>query len=54
MYSFVAGEKPLLATSRFPQLQQSNSASAYLIPCRELTEAGINPHTDLKVRFSAP
>jgi phosphonate transport system substrate-binding protein len=23
-----------------------------LIPCRELTEAGINPNTELKVRFS--
>jgi ABC-type phosphate/phosphonate transport system substrate-binding protein len=34
-------------------VRQSNSASAYLIPYRELTEAGINPHTDLKVRFSA-
>jgi phosphonate transport system substrate-binding protein len=29
-----------------------DSASAHLIPYRELTEAGINPNTDLKVRFS--
>jgi len=33
-------------------VRQSNSASAYLIPYRELTEAGINPNTELKVRFS--
>jgi ABC-type phosphate/phosphonate transport system substrate-binding protein len=32
-------------------VQQSNSASAYLIPYRELTEAGINPNTELKARF---
>jgi phosphonate transport system substrate-binding protein len=30
----------------------ANSASAYLIPYRELTEAGINSNTELKVRFS--
>ena len=33
-------------------MQQPNSASAYLIPYRELTKAGINPNTELKVRFS--
>ncbi len=31
---------------------QSNSASAYLIPYRKLTEARINSNTELKVRFS--
>ena len=30
---------------------QSNSASAYLIPYRKLTEARINSNTELKVRF---
>jgi phosphonate transport system substrate-binding protein len=29
-----------------------NSASAHLIPYRELKEAGINPGTDLKLRYS--
>ncbi len=33
-------------------MRQSNSASACLIPCRELAEAGINSNTELKVRFS--
>jgi ABC-type phosphate/phosphonate transport system substrate-binding protein len=44
MHSLFAGEKSIPAAS--------NSASAYLIPYRELTEAGINRDTDLKVRFS--
>ena len=30
----------------------SNSVSAYLISYHELTESGINPDTDRKVRFS--
>jgi phosphonate transport system substrate-binding protein len=29
-----------------------NSTSAYLIPYRELKQAGINPETDLKIRYS--
>jgi phosphonate transport system substrate-binding protein len=29
-----------------------NSTSAYLIPYRELEQAGINPETDLKIRYS--
>jgi phosphonate transport system substrate-binding protein len=32
-------------------MRQSNSASAYLIPYRELSEAGMNSNTDLRVRF---
>ena len=33
-------------------MRQSGSTSAYLILYRELTEAAINPNTELKVQFS--